>query len=88
MVNTKFYESGFIEALIVTSIFFSPNILFLFYYVQWISYLYQFLLIFLLVTVIIHFRFDTRRQIGCAKIDTLIDKKREKLHKLYKDTKR
>jgi len=89
MVNikqfTKFSESGLVESLIVTVIFFSPNFLFLFYYVQWISFIYQFLLILLLVIVIIHFRYDVKRFSGSAKIDTLIDKKKDDLHKLYKD---
>ena len=86
MAKTEFFESGMIEAFLVTVIFFSPNFIFLFYYVQWVSYIYQFLLIFLLMIVIIHFRYNITAFKDGAKIDTLIDHKRDIVHKFYKDT--
>ena len=84
--KTKIYNSGMAESLIATAILFSPNILFLLMGYYWIGILYNFVLIFSLISTIVHYRFDISFK-KSANIDTLIYKKKDNIHKLYKGIK-
>lgn len=84
--KTKIYNSGIAESLIATAIVFSPNIIFLLMGYYWIGILYNFVLVFSLISTVVHYRFDISFKTS-ANIDPLIYKKKDKFHKLYKDIK-
>jgi len=84
MTKITIFESGLIESFIVTGVLSSPAIIFFALRLWFILLTYFSLLTFCLVTVIIHFRFNTALIKGKSRIDTLLNKKVKKYSDMEK----
>jgi len=87
MGKLTIFESGLIEAFLVSGALSSPAIIFFFLKFWFHLMVYFALLTFCLVTVIIHFRFNKALLKGRSEIDTLMKKKRNDLSNMEKDLK-
>ena len=79
------FDSGLIEAVICTSVLSSPVLVFYFLKLWSILIIYESLMMFCLITVIIHFRFNRSLIKNNSKIDTLMNKKVKKVSKMQKE---